>query len=149
MINRFDTIKEKTFGKAKEGINYYERVGVYGIVFNDIGQVAIMESPYGYFLPGGGLEQNETLEECLAREFKEELGCGISIKKFIGKATKYYYSEVSKQYRHPIGYFYLVSTDIQVINSIERDQVLLWMDSHECIKQMHEHQVWAIEKARQ
>lgn len=30
-----------------------------------------------WFIPGGGLENDETIEECVARELKEETGCTV------------------------------------------------------------------------
>jgi len=37
-----------------------------------------------YALPGGGLEPNESLEECTRREIKEELNLDIEIKELLG-----------------------------------------------------------------
>ncbi len=39
-----------------------------------------------YSLPGGGLEENETLEENVIREVKEELNIDIKILGYVGKA---------------------------------------------------------------
>lgn len=38
-----------------------------------------------YVIPGGGLEENETLEENVIRELKEEFNVDIEIVKFLGK----------------------------------------------------------------
>lgn len=38
-----------------------------------------------YVIPGGGLEVNETLEENVVREIKEEFGVDVQIIKFLGK----------------------------------------------------------------
>lgn len=37
-----------------------------------------------YFLPGGGLEFNESIEEAISRELKEELGINLKSTEFIG-----------------------------------------------------------------
>lgn len=53
-----------------------------GLIFKD-GRILIAERPQGYHLaglwefPGGKQEPDETLEECLEREIKEELGIEI------------------------------------------------------------------------
>ncbi|MFC3773825.1 NUDIX domain-containing protein [Paenibacillus sp. GCM10012303] len=45
-----------------------------------------------YFLPGGGMDEGETPEECLRREVLEETGYQIKIGAYIGKAQRYFIS---------------------------------------------------------
>lgn len=37
-----------------------------------------------YAIPGGGIEKNETLEECTKREIKEEFNLDIKVKELLG-----------------------------------------------------------------
>jgi ADP-ribose pyrophosphatase YjhB (NUDIX family) len=37
-----------------------------------------------YAIPGGGKEENETIEECVAREIKEEFNLDIEVKELLG-----------------------------------------------------------------
>jgi ADP-ribose pyrophosphatase len=147
MTNRFNYDDEKIFGEKEDGISYVIREGVYGVVFNDMGQVAVIKNPFGYFLPGGGLEDGEDLKQCLIREFIEETGYSITIKNFIGKASKYYFSEAFNHYRHPIGFFYIVDLEKRVTDSIEKDHELLWMEPSDIVNYLYEHQVWAVNEA--
>jgi mutator protein MutT len=59
-----------------------EHVGVYGIAMRDNKILMIKKSrgPYAgtYDLPGGRIENGETTENCLRREFSEEVGCKVS-----------------------------------------------------------------------
>jgi 8-oxo-dGTP diphosphatase len=136
---------EIVFGEKLEGINYITRKGVYGVAFNENGQVAIIQNHYGYFLPGGGLEDNESIKECLLREFKEELGCGVYIDNYIGQASMYYFSDVFNHYRHPVGFFFTVDIIAQKnAKAIEEDLTLIWMNPHDCIRHMLKHQAWAV-----
>ena len=41
-----------------------------------------------YAIPGGHLENNETLEECLIREIKEELSIDVEIIDYLGIVEK-------------------------------------------------------------
>jgi ADP-ribose pyrophosphatase YjhB (NUDIX family) len=38
-----------------------------------------------YAIPGGGKEENETIEECIVREIKEEFSLDIEVKEYLGK----------------------------------------------------------------
>lgn len=38
-----------------------------------------------YAIPGGGQEENETIEECVKREIKEEFNLDIEVKEYLGK----------------------------------------------------------------
>ena len=78
-----------------------ERTRVAGIIFID-GKLALMhrkdvlkrpEMPEYYTLPGGGLEEGETIEEGTKREIKEEFGIDVELVKKLYEIT----SEKNKQ----------------------------------------------------
>ena len=55
-------------------------VTVKGLVFDDRGAVLFLKERGGDFdLPGGRLEHGETLEQCLVRECREEMGVGCRV----------------------------------------------------------------------
>lgn len=51
-----------------------------------------MSLPLKWEFPGGKLEEDETLEDCLKREIKEELGIGVKILERL-PSSKHRYSE--------------------------------------------------------
>ena len=72
-----------------------ERTRVAGIIFID-GKLALMhrkdvlkrpEMPEYYTLPGGGLEEGETIEEGTKREIKEEFGIDVELEKKLYEIT--------------------------------------------------------------
>lgn len=59
-----------------------------------------------YFLPGGGIENKETYQECLEREILEETGYTALIGTFIGNAKSYFLSTKKEPLLND-GYSYL------------------------------------------
>lgn len=147
MVNKFKTENEKVFGERVNGEAYVVREGAYGIVLNDENKIAVVKNQFGYFLPGGGIEEGESYEECLVREFREETGYSIKINRFIGKSSKYYFSIAFNHYRHPIGFFYIVNLDKRLSDITEKDHELLWMNQNECTEFLYDHQDWAVKEA--
>ncbi len=135
----------KVFGEPVDGLDYQERVGCYAVIVRD-GKVAAVKSKGAIFLPGGGLESNETMEECLNREMLEETGYELKVERFIGKASRYFL--LSKE--EPIlgiGYFYLASLGERVQEPTDIDHQLVWVDFTEIDRVFfHSHQVWAIKQ---
>ena len=148
MIENLLENEEKIFGEKLENINYIHRSGVYGVIVNNEGKVAVLKTTTGYFLlPGGGIENNETQKQCLEREVMEEVGCRIHIGKYIGKASLYHLAKNNK-YILGIGYFYIVNLQCNTNYKIEKDKELIWMDPYECINCLPlEHQSWAVSKS--
>lgn len=71
--------------------DYRHRNAVRVIIFDSENRVAIVHAKINeyYELPGGGVEQGETLEESAIREAKEEAGCDIKIIEKIGIVKEY------------------------------------------------------------
>ncbi len=62
------------------------RIRVTGLCFNDINEILILEQKVNsrsYALPGGGVEQGETIEAALRREFQEEVNLEVTVGKVV------------------------------------------------------------------
>ncbi len=75
-------------------------VRISGIVFKE-GKIALVkhENSYNgiyYLMPGGGLERDETIEECAAREVKEEIGLDVEVRNLA------YYEDVVSEDDHTL-----------------------------------------------
>ena len=68
---------------------YRTRPTVKGFIINEDGKIALLTVRGHYGLPGGGIEGDETKEEALLRECKEEIGCEVHIEKFLGTTLQY------------------------------------------------------------
>jgi 8-oxo-dGTP diphosphatase len=62
------------FGTRVDGCPYIVRPGAYAVVRNASGYFAVIRTPRGSYLPGGGVETNETPGETIKREAREEAG---------------------------------------------------------------------------
>lgn len=137
----------KVFG-VREDANYMDRQGAYIIPFKD-GKVGVVKAPKGYFLLGGGLNENEGHEECIKRECLEETGYSVLVSKKLCSAETYT-KHSSLGYFHPIQHYYLGEIIEKIKAPIEKDHTFLWLDIDEAIENMHSKmQSWAIEKAIQ
>lgn len=140
-------VDEVTFGEKLGNVDYFDRKAVYGIVISSEGKIATIKTPRGYFLPGGGIEDNESHEMCLKREFLEEIGYDITVGNYIGRSSLYHISKTYK-YMHGIGFFYFADLIYKKNNGIEKDHKLIWLEPSECINSLFfEHQSWATAKA--
>ena len=102
------------------------RLGVYGICIRD-GKILMIKTlcgdKYIYNFPGGGIEDNESLSDCLTRECKEELGCEITIENLLATSDKLYESTFFKTQKFNVYY------NIDVLGTVNGDlEGATWFD---------------------
>lgn len=134
----------KIFG-IKENVEYTTRIGTYVIPIED-NKICVIKTPKGYFLIGGGKEENETDEQCIKRECLEETGYDITVDKKICSAEAFTHHE-KLGYFHPIQTYYIGTINKQAQKPKETDHSLEWIDVKEIHNKMYaEMQNWAIEQ---
>ena len=71
-------------------------IGIFGIIFNKQKKVLLCHRrDYDLWnLPGGGLEKNESIQEGLIREVKEETGLVVEVSRLAGVYSKPYKNEI-------------------------------------------------------
>lgn len=75
--------------------------------FKGIVLIDRLNPPYGTALPGGFMDIGETIEACLKREMKEEIGLDVEIKQLLGL-----YSDPSRDPRfHTVSAVYICRAD--------------------------------------
>lgn len=86
-------------------------VRVYGLLLNDNREILLSTERRGDFhftkFPGGGLELGEGTKDCLMREFKEELGIEIELKKHF-YTTDFFQRSAFRNEEQIISIYYLV-----------------------------------------
>ena len=135
----------KVFGRKQEG-NYYETPGAYLIPF-DRDRIAVVHTPRGLFLLGGGIQGKENDLECIRRECLEECGYACRVGAMLASAEAYSIHE-RKGLFHPIQNYYLGELIEKVQEPTEKDHRLFWM-TYEQIKgnMFSDMQNWAVELA--
>ncbi len=84
------------------------RPSAYAIIRHE-GQILLlnMRSTGKLFLPGGGSEVDECLEDALRREVREETGLEIEIERFIAFKEMFFYYDPADFAFHGLMFFYL------------------------------------------
>jgi 8-oxo-dGTP diphosphatase len=136
------------FGKPDPDITYVERLSAYGVILNESAAVAVIKTPDGYSLPGGGAHTGETAQDALRRETIEETGYAPVILRDIGIAAQFTYSEDKRLHYRKVGHFFLARFAGKITEQVEADHELIWCPADEAMRKMtHEYQAWAIREA--
>ena len=80
------------FGVRTPDDSWVIRPSAYGVVQDERGWIAIVRTPEGIFLPGGGQEPGESPEEAVCREVLEECGLAIRLGSWEIRAVQFIYS---------------------------------------------------------
>lgn len=136
---------DKTFGEKIKAVKYYDRVGSYLISVQN-NMLAVVRTSKGYFLLGGGLDNNENHIECIKRECLEEIGYEVLVKDYIGCAEEYsLHKELG--YFHPIQFYYSGIIMNKICEAVENDHVFEWISLENIEGKMYlKTQGWAVKK---
>lgn len=125
--------------------DYPTREAAYGLLIHE-DHIALVSTPRGVFLPGGGIEGDETQEECIVREFKEEIGMTVIPLSHV-LTTKL--TDVTPSRTFPIdmvGHCWHVKDAMLTVEDIEDDHELIWLTYEEASRQLKlVHQAWVME----
>jgi 8-oxo-dGTP diphosphatase len=120
----------------EEGKVYKRRVGAYGLIENNQGNLGIIKTSTGYFLPGGGVEEGEAFEESLRREFIEETGYRVDIEEQYATGSYFFYSTTLGYDMESYGHFYRCNILEKISDKIEEDHELVWLPANEAYEKL-------------
>lgn len=81
------------FGKRVEGVHYALRPGVYALIADESGRIAVVTANKGMFLPGGGQEAGESAIDALQREVLKECGLVVEVGRPFGVADELVFAD--------------------------------------------------------
>lgn len=131
-------IEEVECGNRIEGITYRERIGAYALIVSSNSEIALVRRDNNYFLPGGGVEKDETYEECLKRECSEELGYNIEVAQYVGKLSHYTKAIRREEYLKLVGHVHIANLLDSNSLKVEEDHELVWVPIREAAEKMQE-----------
>jgi 8-oxo-dGTP pyrophosphatase MutT (NUDIX family) len=135
------------FGVAIRDAVYVLRPGGYAVVFDGRRNVAVVSTPLGLALPGGGQCPGESAEDAAVRETLEECGLRVALGRCVGIADELVFAgEEGVHYRKRCVFFLATVSGRDGVG--EPDHELVWMPLSEAASQLrHGSQRWAVAEA--
>ncbi len=137
----------RLFGERIAGQRYVVRPSAYAVIERE-GLFAVVATPVGRFLLGGGLMAGETPEQAVVREALEEGGLVVEPGPRTVEAVQLVYSAREETYfEKPSVFMRAVVREIRT-SAIERDHQVLWIPCEVAAgSMMHESHAWALRLA--
>lgn len=115
------------FGECVPGVDYRDRPGAYALLFDANGRMAVMVTPRGHYLPGGGCDPDESREAALRREVREECGLMCRHVRHLGDADEYVHAPAEAAWFRKRCAFFAVTAGEATATDTEADHRLHWM----------------------
>ena len=136
------------FGTPRPGLDYRFRATAFGIVERD-GLIACARVERGagsyHDLPGGAIDEEETEQQALAREFLEETGMTIAPEDRIGEAGQYFLKSDGTPVNNVGGFWTARFVSLDPAAKSEDDHELAWLTPAEAVAGLrHEAHAWAV-----
>jgi 8-oxo-dGTP diphosphatase len=124
------------FGVPESRFPARVRPSAYGIVVGDEGLVAIVRTPEGVYLPGGGSDDGETPDATVVREVREETGLVVQIGSWRQVAIEHV-SSVSEQAQFEKRNTFCEARVVAVAgDAVDADHELIWLPATEAAERL-------------
>jgi 8-oxo-dGTP diphosphatase len=120
----------------------------YAVVFNEYNRVAVIRTPKGNTLPGGGCDLDESPSNAAIRNTLEEAGLTIEVTGQIGAVDQYMCISEEVGWVLEECTLSLARRSGTIRHPVEAGHVLGWLDPAEAMGRLHhESHAWAVERA--
>ena len=125
------------------------RPSAYALLADDAGRVAVVHTPRGTFLPGGGIHPGETAAQAVVREVLEECGMQVSAGEWSVRAVEFAVSWASGKHYEKRCTFLEASVQRRGLPASEPDHRLEWLPAHAVMESLlTAGQRWAVAQWR-
>lgn len=136
-----------TFGERTRAYPWVERPSAYAIVTDERDRIALVETPRGTFLPGGGIDPGEWAEITAVRETREECALDIRTTWFVGRATDLVVGAEEGHGFAKVSAFLAADVIGRAAIEPQADHTLIWAASEDAARRLTRHgHIWAIEE---
>lgn len=133
------------FGAQDARREYSLRPSVYALLLDEQGLLAVVQTPNGAFLPGGGIEKGESASEALLREIREETGHDAHLLWELAEADQYVDSRRKFKGYLKRSLFFLAELDR--VENAQPEFELLWLPPTQAQSTLlYESQKWVIKR---
>ena len=134
-----------SFGRAPEGVHVVRRPSAYAIVPGDDGRIALVRTPKGWFLVGGGIEPGESPAQAIVREGREECCLVLSPGEILGRAREIVHSEDEQAWFEKESTFLVARAVAGETGTPEDGHALVWLAPAAAVGALvHESHRWAV-----
>ncbi|MDQ6830606.1 MAG: NUDIX domain-containing protein [Gemmatimonadota bacterium] len=134
------------FGSRIASARYALRPSAYAIIADENGRLAVVRTPEGIFLPGGGIDPGETPAQAAVREAREECGLVVRARSWSVRAVQLSFSKAEDQHFEKQCTFLDAAIDGPPAAGIEADHELVWLTPAAAAETLsHDSHSWAVD----
>jgi 8-oxo-dGTP diphosphatase len=135
------------FGAREAGVTYIVRPSAYALVADADGRLAVVRTPLGVFLPGGGMDPGETPAGTVVREVEEECGLLVRVGGWRAAAVHLVWSPRDRVHYEKRSTFLDAAVAGPGAPAVEADHELAWLAPAGAAAAMaHESHAWAVRR---